>query len=137
MQFQIKRGYKRNLLDENNNPLIPLEEGSWYLTLDTTEVFVALNGELKPLNQANINLDDYDERFNAIEDRLTALEAKTPEQEVYTFPKYSDFPKEGKENIIYIALDKNASYVYAYGGYVCIANMDVQVIHGGNAQFKL
>ena len=137
MQFQIKRGYKRYLIDENNTPLIELEDGCWYLTLDTAEVFVAINGELKPLNQANINLDDYDERFNSIESRLTALEEKTPEQEVYTYQKYSEFPSTGVENAIYIALDKHASYVYAYGGYVCIANMDIQVINGGNAKFNL
>ena len=137
-QFQIKRGYKRYLFDEDNNLLITPEEGCWYLVLDTTEVFVAIDGQLKPLNQAEINLDEYDERFEIIESRLTALENKTPEQEVYTFAEFSQFPSRGAKDIIYIALDKNASYIFSEQGYICIGNTDsasdIKLIDGGSAK---
>lgn len=139
MEFKIKRGYKRYLIDENNNPLIPLEDGCWYLTLDTVEIFVAINGQLKPLNQAEINLDDYDERFEDIEARLAALESRTPEQEVITFAEYSQFPTIGAANILYIALDKNASYIYNSDRYICVGTsevgpIEIEIINGGSAK---
>lgn len=132
--FQIKRGYKRYLIDENNNPLIPLEEGCWYLTLDTVEVFIAIKGELKPLNQAGINLDEYDQRFKSIEARLDALEENGGKAELI-FAEYSQFPSVGESGIMYIALDKNACYIYS-NEYICVGNAEgshYDIISGGKA----
>lgn len=132
-QFQIKRGYRKYLFDENNNPSIPLEEGCWYLTLDTAEVFVAINNELKPLNQAEINLDDYDDRFESIEARLDAIEANAGKREI-TFAEFSQFPTIGESNVLYIALDRNASYVFINGSYICVGeDSHYTIINGGNA----
>lgn len=136
MQFQIKRGYKRFLMDEENNPLIPLEEGCWYLTLDTVEVFVAINNQLQPLNQAQIDIDDYDERFDAIESRLEALENKAAEESEITFAEYAQFPSIGEINKLYIALDEKSSYIWDGDSYVKIsgeADIDIKLINGGSA----
>lgn len=136
MQFQIKRGYKRFLIDDENNPLIPLEEGCWYLTLDTIEVFVAINGELKPLSQAEINIDDYDQRFEDIESRLEALENKADQESEITFAEYSQFPSIGEINKLYIALDEKSSYIWDGDSYVKISGestSDIKLINGGSA----
>ena len=134
-QFQIKRGYRRYLFDEDNKLLITPEEGCWYLVLDTTEVFVAINGQLKPLNQADINLDEYDERFESIEARLTRLEAEGSKAEL-VFAERSQFPTVGEANMLYIALDKNATFVYINNDYICVGNAEdarYDVINGGKA----
>ena len=134
MEFQIKRGYKRYLLDDNNNPLIPLEEGCWYLTLDTVEIFVAINGDLKPLIQAEINLDEYDERFESIESRLDALENSSNE---LLFADRNTFPPVGDSDKIYIAVDKNELYIYKDGDYQLLSGgsteVDIDIINGGSA----
>lgn len=56
-EFQILRGKKSTLIDENGVALIPqdkLVDGFWYLTEDTAEVFVCLDVEgslkLKKIN---------------------------------------------------------------------------------------
>ena len=136
MEFQIKRGYRKYLLDDNNNPLIPIEDGCWYLTLDTAEVFVAINGQLQPLNQAEINLDDYDQRFNAIESRLEALESKEDQASELIFAEYAQFPTVGEINKLYIALDEKSSYIWDGDSYVKISGestSDIKLINGGSA----
>ena len=42
--FQIKKGLKQNLFDDLGNLLITPEEGCWYITTDTFELFVCFNG---------------------------------------------------------------------------------------------
>lgn len=136
MQFQIKRGYKRFLMDEENNPLIPLEEGCWYLTLDTVEVFVAISNQLHPLSQAQIDIDDYDERFDLIESRIEALEQKAQEESEITFAEYAQFPSVGEINKLYIALDEKASYIWDGDSYVKISgesDINIKLIDGGSA----
>ena len=134
VEFKIKRGYKQYLLDDDNKPLIDIEEGCWYLTLDTVEVFVAINGKLEPLNQAQINIDDYDERFDTIESRLDALENKSNE---LLFADRNTFPPEGDPNKIYIAVDKNELYIYKEGEYQLLSGgsteVDIDIIDGGSA----
>lgn len=141
MEFQIKRGYKRYLIDDDNNPLIPLEEGCWYLTLDTVEIFVAINGQLKPLNQAEINIDDYDQRFEAIESRLEELENRAQPESEITFAERAQFPTEGVINKLYIALDEKASYIWDGDSYVKISgeaeDITIKLIDGGSAVEEL
>ena len=133
-QFQIKKGYKRYLLDENTNkPLIDLEEGCWYLTLDTMEVYVCVKGELKPLQQAGLNLEEYDDKFEDIEKRLAQLEQKHE----LIFAEYNQFPSHGEAGMLYIALDKNATYIFANEEYICVGNTEgshYDVINGGSAK---
>lgn len=134
-QFQIKRGYKRYLIDENNAPLIPLEEGCWYLALDTAEIYVAINQELKKLNESEIDLDIFDERFGSIEERLTNLENKS---EPLRFAERQQFPTVGDTDKLYIAIDENQLYIFIDNEYVAIGgssseDLDIKVINGGDA----
>ena len=135
MQFKIKRGYKRFLIDEENNPLIPLEEGCWYLTLDTAEIYVAINQELRKLNESEIDLDIFDERFGSIEERLTNLENKS---EPLRFAERQQFPTVGEQDKLYIAIDENQLYIFIDYEYVAIGgsssgDLDIKVINGGDA----
>lgn len=79
----------------------------------------------------------------ALEERVAALEAGTPvvgaPQNIQTFAEYSQLPTVGKAGVLYAVIDKNASYVYQEGSYICVGNTaeavykDIQVICGGNA----
>ncbi len=45
IKFKIKKGLKENLFKETNVP----EEGCWYITTNTQEVYVCLDGQIKPI----------------------------------------------------------------------------------------
>ena len=139
MVFEIKRGYKNRLMNEDGSPKIALQDGCWYLTLDTAEVFVAINLEgvtkLYKINEApSINLDEFDERFNAIEDRLDALENKSNE---LLFADRDTFPPIGEPDKLYIAVDENQMYIYLDNEYIPVGgsgqSVDIHMIDGGSA----
>lgn len=141
MAFEIKRGYKDRLMDENGSPKINLEDGVWYLTLDTAEVFVAidLNGVLGlyKINEApGLNLDEFNEKFDALEARVSVLENKG---EPLRFAERNQFPTIGESDKLYIAIDENQLYIFIDNEYVPIGGsssgeIDIQVINGGDAQ---
>ena len=147
MDFNILRGNKENLIDENGNSKLPPEKlvnGYWYLTNDTAEVYVALemNGvlQLKKINECNIDSDF--SSIESFEDRLEALESERTH--VYGYRK--DFPTEGERDHIYIAEDEHRTYIYADNRYIHIADKfdtedddnnpdtpEVRIIFGGTA----
>lgn len=143
MAFEIKRGYKNRLMNEDGSPKIELQDGCWYLTLDTAEVFVAitLDGilDLYKINEApGLNLDEFDDRFDKIEARLTALEEKALNESELLFADKDTFPVVGEPDKIYVAVDRNEMYIYKDEQYQLIsgnssAPTDISMINGGSA----
>ena len=143
MAFEIKRGYKDNLMDKNGSPKIDLQDGCWYLTLDTAEVYVAinLNGviDLYKINEApGLNLEEFDERFNALDARVTTLEEKG---DPLRFAERAQFPTTGATDKLYIAIDENQLYIFMDNEYIPIGSassgeIDIQLINGGSAYLK-
>lgn len=143
MAFEIKRGYKNRLMNEDGSPKIELQDGCWYLTLDTAEVFVAitLDGilDLYKINEApGINLDEFNDRFDSIETRLSALEEKSSDESELLFADKNTFPEVGESDKIYIAVDTNEMYIYKDGIYQLISGSsldpsDISMINGGSA----
>jgi hypothetical protein len=141
MAFEIKRGYKDRLMDKDGSPKIDLQDGCWYLTLDTAEVYVAinLNGvlDLYKINEApGLDLEEFNERFDALEARVSALENKG---EPLRFAEKNQFPSVGESDKLYIAIDENQLYIFMDNEYVPIGgsssgDLNIQVINGGDAK---
>ncbi len=147
MDFNILRGSKANLIDEQGNSKLPsgkLKNGYWYLTTDTAEVYVALeiNGvlQLKKINECDVHNDFAG--LESFEDRLSVLEAERTH--VYGYRK--DFPTVGERDHLYIAEDEHRTYIYADDRYIHIADKfdtedhdnnpdtpEVRIIFGGTA----
>lgn len=143
--FQIKRGLRANLCDDYLNPLIQLEDGCWYLCIDTAELFVCNDGATLTRIKAATTFDSsdiYDElidlrtrqiKYVRIEDAQSIPETVTDPYIVY----YS------------ISSDGNSADTYIYdpqlNKYVCTStsthsdltqeklNSMIQFIHGGDA----
>lgn len=146
--FQIKRGYKSTLLDDAGTPLIPLDDGCWYLTLDTAEVFVALtindSLNLYKINEAPIDLKEFNDRFDAIEvrlddidDRLSSFEENST-SDVLSYIDRSQFPTTGALNKLYIDITENISYRWDANSneYIALAgdsDIEISLINGGSA----
>lgn len=141
MAFEIKRGYKDNLMDKDGSPKIDLQDGCWYLTLDTAEVYVAinLNGvlDLYKINEApGLDLEEFNERFDTLEARVSALENKG---EPIRFAEKNQFPTVGESDKLYIAIDENQLYIFMDNEYIPIGgsssdDLNIQVINGGDAK---
>ena len=147
LDFNILRGNKANLVDEQGNSKLPPEKlvnGYWYLTNDTAEVYVALEVDgilqLKKINECDVN-KDFPE-LDSFEERLSALEAERTH--VYGYRK--GFPAVGERDHIYVAEDEHRTYVYADNRYIHIADKfdsedhdndpetpEVRIIYGGSA----
>ena len=145
--FKILRGYKDSLVDEYGNSKLPaskLVNGYWYLTIDTAEVYVALELDgvlqLKKINECDISNDFTG--LESFEDRLEALEA----ERTHTYGYRKDFPTVGVRDHIYVAADEYRTYIFADGRYIHIADRfesvdhdnsletpNVRIIHGGSA----
>lgn len=151
--FIIKKGRSTVLFDENGACKISQEkliENGWYLTTDTAEVYVALkqqNGllELKKINECNSDIDFPE--LESFEERLTALETASKEDNVKVFGYRSGFPTKGVLNRLYVANDEKKTYVYTNSGYVHIADKfdtvdhdndentpELRIIFGGTAE---
>jgi hypothetical protein len=97
--FQIKRGLKQNLFDLEGNLLITPEEGCWYITSDTFELFVCFNGVVSPVGAAAIS--DL-ERFDQLSERIESI--------VQNYGYKNSLPRVGEENVVYRVIDENAEY---------------------------
>ena len=149
LDFNILRGNKANLIDDQGNILLPqdkLVNGYWYLTNDTAEVYVCLEIDgklqLKKINECNISADFSE--LESFEDRLEALEADRTH--IYGYRK--GFPTEGIRDHMYIAEDEHRTYIYADNRYIHIADSfdtedsdnnpdtpEVRIIFGGTADY--
>lgn len=122
-QFKIKKGLSTNLFDAQGNVLITPEEGCWYITTDTYELYVCFNGVLKPLG----GVEDF-------ETRIAALEYKTA-RIVRTYEERANLPTTGEVGTLYIVEDENLSYRWdeATKSYVALG-VDISIINGGAAK---
>lgn len=68
--------------------------------------------------------------LSSIEDRLDALEAK---ESILTYGYRSAFPSIGMPNVLYIASDEGASYVWVNNDYYQIGASEPDIIDGGAA----
>lgn len=122
-QFQIKKGLSTNLFDSQGNLLITPEEGCWYITTDTFELYVCFNGVLKATGQVK----DFETRLKALETRTARI--------VKTYSTFSALPLTGEVDSLYIVEEDNISYRWdvTTTNYVPLG-LDIQVINGGKAQ---
>lgn len=79
-------------------------------------------------------------RVDALEDKVKGLESQIKEaSSTKSYPSFSDLPKEGAENIIYIVEDENAVYRYfnlnGESHYYCVGRdyENIAVIVGGDS----
>ena len=121
-QFQIKKGLSTNLFDDQGRLLIVPEEGCWYITTDTFELYACFNGVLESVGQVK----DFETRLQALEYRTARI--------VRSYETKANLPVKGEENTLYIVEDVNASYRWneATQAYLPIG-VDVSVIDGGRA----
>ena len=113
IKFKIKRGLKANLFSETNIP----EEGCWYITTDTQEVYVCLDGEIK-------------------QEKIDGATGG-----VVTVATRGELPNVGAADVIYIVTSENATYRYtdtADGNgshYVAVGRdySEISTINGGTA----
>lgn len=131
VQFKIMKGLSANL------PQAQKEEGCWYLTTDTQELYVCLNNTLHKVSA----MGSFDpKRVDALEGKVKGLESQIKEaSSTKSYPSFSDLPKEGAENIIYIVEDENAVYRYfnlnGESHYYCVGRdyENIAVIVGGDS----
>ena len=150
--FIIKKGRSTVLFDENGACRISQDKlivNGWYLTTDTAEVYVCLEldgvRQLKKINECNTDIDFPE--LESFEERLTALETASKEDNVEVFGYRSGFPTTGVLNRLYIANDEKRTYMYTTEGYIHIADQfdtvdhdedentpEVRIIFGGTAE---
>jgi hypothetical protein len=111
-----------NLFDNQGNLLITPEEGCWYITTDTFELYVCFNGVLKATGQVK----DFETRLKALETRTARI--------VKTYATFSALPLTGEVDSLYIVEEDNISYRWDVitTSYVPLG-LDIQVINGGKA----
>ena len=123
--FQIKKGLSTKLHDAQGNLLITPEEGCWYITTDTFELYTCFNGKFRRVGQA----EDFEARLSALEERVEKISK--------TYDKYMDLPKQGEEGTIYIVEDKNLSYRWDDDtqSYQALGTdyKEVTLLYGGNS----
>lgn len=122
-QFQIKKGLSTNLFDANGKLLITPEEGYWYITTDTFELYACFNGILKAVG----GIEDF-------ETRLATLETRT-EKIIRTYEEKAQLPKTGELHTLYIVEEDNLSYRWDEDTLSYIAlGVEFSVIDGGAAK---
>lgn len=120
-------------LDGENNGIYYLHDSSVTSILKAPDV-------TKPENWHKLgeitNISLLEERIAALEE----LEANRTQNAVQTFAEKSQFPTIGEPGIVYVAIDKSASYIWNEKDYICvgtgtveISDLDIKIIHGGNA----
>ena len=143
--FQIKRGLRANLCDDYLNPLIPLEDGCWYLCTDTAELFVSNDGvTLTPLNaESTFDSSDIYAQLDELKSQQLKYvkvndESEIPETVIDPYIVYYSIHSNGESANTYI-YDKDL------GKYMCTGtsslydltqdklNSMIQLIHGGDA----
>lgn len=124
-QFQIKKGLSTNLFDNVGNLLITPEEGCWYITVDTFQLYACFDGVVKKVG----DIEDFESRLSDLEERVEKI--------IQTYGYKSALPLEGEENVVYVVTDENAQYYWneATSSYFCMGRNynEISVIDGGNA----
>lgn len=124
-QFQIKKGLSTNLFDNAGNLLITPEEGCWYITIDTFQLYTCFNGKVKKVGE----VEDFGARLSKLEERVEKI--------IQTYGYKSALPLKGEENVIYLITDENAQYYWseAANSYLCVGRdyNEISIIDGGNA----
>lgn len=125
MDFQIKKGLSTNLFDGFGNLLITPEEGCWYITIDTFELYACYNGVL----QAVGGIADFTDKFEDLESKIDA--------KIQTYGYKSALPKKGEVDTIYVVSEENAQYRWSETSlqYYCVGRdyNEISLIDGGNA----
>ena len=99
--FEIKRGLKQNLFDNNGNLLITPEEGCWYITTDTFELYVCFNGIVTLVNSA---VSDFAKELKQLEEKI--------DSKIQKYGYKNSLPAVGEEGVIYVVLAENAEYYW-------------------------
>jgi hypothetical protein len=124
-EFQIKKGLKANLFDSNKNLLITPEEGCWYITTDTFELYGYFNGVFSAIGAVG----DFDSRVSALEERVESI--------VQTYGYKTALPPMGEKNVVYYVTDEKANYFWDENTktYICGGRdyEEIRVINGGKA----
>ena len=120
--FQIKKGLSTNLFDQQGNLKITPEEGCWYITTDTFQLYAYFNGVFETIGA----VEDFESRLEALEYRTARI--------VRTYETKANLPSIGEENTLYIVEENNVSYRWdkTTSSYVSLG-VDVSVIFGGGA----
>lgn len=97
-------------------------EANWHKLADLEEFKEILNR----LNDLELNLSDLTQRVQTLE----------TEPDVVTYGYKSGFPKIGKPNKLYVAVDQKKSYVWVDNDYIPVSDSDItySVIFGGSAE---
>jgi hypothetical protein len=114
-EFQIKKGLKANLFDDNKNLLITPEEGCWYITTDTFELYGYFDGVFSAIG----TVGDFESRISALENRSESM--------IQTYGYKSALPLVGEKNVVYYVTDENANYFW---------NDDIQMFVCGGRDYK-
>lgn len=124
-QFQIKKGLSTNLFDNVGNLLITPEEGCWYITVDTFQLYACFDGVVKKVG----DVEDFEARLSDLEEQVEKI--------VQTYGYKSALPLKGEENVVYVVTDENAQYYWneTTSSYFCMGRdyNEISVIDGGNA----
>jgi hypothetical protein len=124
-EFQIKKGLKANLFDDNKNLLITPEEGCWYITTDTFELYSYFDGVFSPIGVVG----DFEARISALEERAESM--------IQTYGYKTALPPKGEKNVVYYVTDENANYFWNENlqAYVCGGRdyKEIKIINGGRA----
>ncbi len=90
-------------------------------------------GETSDISSFAERLSSIEEELDSIKDRLTSLEGITGGVETVGYR--ANFPVPGTENILYVAVDEQKSYVWVNDDYLPVGeNTDnIKIIHGGTA----
>lgn len=124
-QFQIKKGLSKNLFDGEGKLLITPEEGCWYITTDTFELYAYFDGVFEAVGA----VQDFESRFEALETQIAQIHK--------TVGYLSSLPIPGEPNTIYTIIDENAQYRWdeVSQKYYCMGRdyNEISVIYGGEA----
>lgn len=123
--FQIKKGLSTSLFDSEGKLLITPEEGCWYITTDTFELYTYFNGVFSAVGP----VADFEARLEELETRVAQI--------VQTYGYKNLLPSVGAPNVIYVVADENAEYRWdpAAKQYYCIGRdyKEITFINGGTA----
>lgn len=124
-EFQIKKGLLSSLMNDQGVCVLPLDkriDGCWYLTTDTTELFIGRGTpekfELKPLSSSSADIPEVVDSKVSFVASIEDLPSIDPDKET-----------------IYVVNNENASYRWTGTTYVCMGRdyNEIKIIDGGTA----
>ena len=116
MDFKIYSGLSSSLFDSDGNLILAKEkrvEGAWYVTIDTVDIYIYLNGVMNP-----VAANSWDEtRISALEDTVEQLSEKVLNENAVTYERYGYYDTliknvPGDPTVIYMVTDKNCDYIW-------------------------